>query len=71
MDTSDLPQSETESHAKASQVANVDTKKTDMQNIPETDKEIDIEKFYIYGIGAFINGSGLILLNIFAEYLRN
>ena len=43
-DTSDLAQSESESHAKASQVANVDTNKTDMQNIPETDKEIDIAK---------------------------
>ena len=43
-DTSDLPQSETERHAKASEVANVDTNKTDMQNIPETDKEIDIAK---------------------------
>ena len=43
-DTSDLAQSESESHAKASQVANVDTNKTDMQNIPETDKQIDIAK---------------------------
>ena len=45
MDTSDLAQSESESHAKASEVANVDTNKTDMQNIPETDKEIDITNY--------------------------
>ena len=38
MDTIDLHENETDSHEKASEVANVDSNKSEVQNIPDSDK---------------------------------
>ena len=37
-DTIDLHENETDSHEKASEVANVDSNKSEVQNIPDSDK---------------------------------